>query len=357
MEPTALSLNQRQYVEAVIAALPHLADAVAAIPLDCQVKAFEAAERSYLRTFRQLGLPGPETWASSIMRRLRRRVREAGLTEQDKLKKLYEQLSANECLETAPGHSFNINDTALSGEQKNIGKEGEFDKLKLHADDEIWQEHKSIGGGGEFDNLKLHQQLSADDEVGQEQKNVGRKGHELHEQLSADEQIGQARSFHTYDTASSGEQKDVGRELHEELSADEQAAQAHSFEIHDTASSGEQNDVGRELHEELSADEQTAHSSEIPGAASSGEQEDVGRKGEFDKLNLHEQLSADEQIGRADSIDINDAASAAEQKNVGREGAKKAAVALRMTKVLINIDEIFDGGRRVGVENVYMRKR
>ena len=54
MESTALSLKQRQYVEAVIAALPHLAEAVAAIPPDCQVKAFEAAERSYLRTFRQL---------------------------------------------------------------------------------------------------------------------------------------------------------------------------------------------------------------------------------------------------------------------------------------------------------------
>jgi hypothetical protein len=81
MESTALSLNQRQYVEAVIAALPHLAEAVAAIPPDCQGKAFEAAERSYLRTFRQLGLSGPETWTSSVMRRLRRRVREADLTE------------------------------------------------------------------------------------------------------------------------------------------------------------------------------------------------------------------------------------------------------------------------------------
>ena len=75
MKSMALSLKQRQYVEAVIAVLPHLAEAVAAIPRDCQVKAFEAAERSYLRTFRQLGLSGPETWASSIMRRLRRRVR------------------------------------------------------------------------------------------------------------------------------------------------------------------------------------------------------------------------------------------------------------------------------------------
>ena len=132
MESMALSLKQRQYVEAVIAALPHLAEAVAAIPRDCQVKAFEAAERSYLRTFRQLGLSGPETWASSIMRRLRRRVGEACLTERASLKKLYEQLSANGGLETVPGqaHSFDIHDTASSGEQKNIGREDEFDKLK-----------------------------------------------------------------------------------------------------------------------------------------------------------------------------------------------------------------------------------
>src|SRR6476661_4132916 len=103
MEPTALSLKQRQYVEAVIAALPHLTEVISAIPPECQVNAFAAAERSYLRTFRQLGLSGPETWASSIMRRLRRRVGEASLTESDKLKRLYERLSANECLETVPG--------------------------------------------------------------------------------------------------------------------------------------------------------------------------------------------------------------------------------------------------------------
>jgi hypothetical protein len=72
---------------------------------------------------------------------------------------------------------------------------------------------------------------------------------------------------------------------------------------------------------------------------------------------LHEQVSADEQIGRADRFGLNDAASSAKQRNVGREGARKAAVAPRMTKLLINIDEIFDSGRRVGVENVYMRKR
>jgi hypothetical protein len=47
MESKTLSLKQRQYVEAVIATLPHLAEAVAAIPPDCKVKAFDAAERSF----------------------------------------------------------------------------------------------------------------------------------------------------------------------------------------------------------------------------------------------------------------------------------------------------------------------
>jgi hypothetical protein len=98
------------------------------------------------------------------MRRLRRRVREAGSTERDKLKKLYEQLSANECLETVPGqrHSFDIHDTASSGEQKNIGREGEFDKLTLYQqlsnDEQIRQAYsfdtrEAASSEGEFDKL------------------------------------------------------------------------------------------------------------------------------------------------------------------------------------------------------------
>ncbi len=384
------SLKQRQYVDAVIAVLPHLAEAVAAIPPDCQVKAFEAAELSFLRTFRQLGLSGPETWASSIMRRLRRRVREACLTEKGRLRKLYEQLSTNEGLETVPGraHSFKIHDTGSSGEQKGVGREDEFDQLKLYQqlsndeqigltrsfdshDETSSRERKGIGKEGAFDKQKAQPQFSADDEVGRDQKNVGRAGQfdvlNLQEQLSIEEQIGQARSFDIHDASLSGEQTDVARESHEQFSGGDQPPQAHSFEVRDIASSEDQHDadkedVGRESGFDkikLLDDEQIAQgrSSEKPNEASSGEQEDVGRKGEFDKLNLHEQLSADEQIGRADRFGINDAASSARQKNVGREGPKTAAGALRMTQLLINVGEIFDSGRRVGVENRSMRKR
>ena len=307
MESMALSLKQRQYVEAVIAALPHLAEAVAAIPRDCQVKAFEAAERSYLRTFRQLGLPGPETWASSVMRRLRRRVREAGLTEQDKLKKLYEQLSADERIGQAYG--FNTHDTASSADQKNVGREGEFDKLKLH------------------------------------------------EQLSTDEQIGQAPSFDIHETAPSGDQM--------QLSADECLEiapwQAHSFARHEAGSSGDQKDVGREgefdklrSHEQPSADEclETVQRQALGthDAASLGEVKNHGREGAFDRLEFYEQLSADEQIGQA--RDIRDPAPSREQKNVEGEGVKKAAVALRMAEFLIRVDEIFGDARRAVAEKV-----
>jgi hypothetical protein len=127
-------------------------------------------------------------------------------------------------------------------------------------------------------------------------------------------------------------------------------------ELHGAGSSGEQKNVEREgefdklnLHEQ--ADEQIgqAHNFDTHDAASS--------EGEFERLQLREQFSAGDQVGKADSFDINDAASLGEQKDVGREGAKKAAVALRMTEILIDIDEIFGGARRAGVENIQMRKR
>ncbi len=393
MESMTFSLKQRQYVEAVIAALPHLAETVAAIPPDCQVKAFEAAERSFLRTFRQLGLSGPETWASSIMRRLRRRVGEACLTEKDRLQKLYEQLSANGGLETVPreAHSFEIHDTASSEEQKDAGREDELDKLELFRQlsghEEIGlarsfdthnetssRERKNFRKEGEFDNQKAHWQFSADDEVERKQKNVARAGRfdvlNLQAQLSIEEQIGQARSFDIHDASLSGEQTDIAGESHEQFSGGAQPPQARSFEVHDIASSehqkdAEQEEVGREggfdkikLPERLSADEQIVQrrSSEKLNAASSGEQEDVGREGEFDKLNLHEQVSADEQIGQAGRFGLNDAASSAKQKNAGRERARTAAGASRMTQLLINTDEIFDSGRRVGVEYPSMRE-
>ena len=119
----------------------------------------------------------------------------------------------------------------------------------------------------------------------------------------------------------------------------------------------------KKLYEQLSANEcleivpGQGHSFDLHDTVSSGEQKNIGREGEFDKLKLREQLSTGDQIGQADSLYINDAASSGEQKDVGREGAKKAAIAPRMTEILINIDEIFGGAQRAGVENIHLRKR
>jgi hypothetical protein len=90
--------DQKNYIEAIVVGLPHLAEAVSAIPVEYQARALEAAERSYLTTFRRLGLSEPEsqTWTSSVMRRLRRHVTEMGLTKKDKLTRLYERLAADQ---------------------------------------------------------------------------------------------------------------------------------------------------------------------------------------------------------------------------------------------------------------------
>jgi hypothetical protein len=211
MTPMALNLKQRRYVETVLAGLPHLAEAVAAIPPDRQPAAFQAAERNYLKAFRQLGLSGPQTWASSVMRRLRRRVREA---EKEKLAKLYEQLSANEhdsALPFGQARSFVPHKAALSEDQKNVGGE-------LSADEQVGEEHSFA---------------TQEAALSEDQKNMGGE-------LSADEQVGEEQSYATQEAASSEEQNVAG-----ELSADEQI-QAHSFATKEAGLSEEQKNVARE---------------------------------------------------------------------------------------------------------------
>jgi hypothetical protein len=191
--------------------LAHLAEAVAAIPPESQPAAFQAAERSYLKAFRQAELSGPQTWVSSVMRRLRRRVREA---EKEKLTRLYEQLSANEHGSAPPFgqvHSFLPHQAALSEDQKNVRGE-------LSADEQ----------GGEEHSFGTHEAASS------EEQNVGGE-------LSPDEQGGEEHSLATHEAASSEEQNVGG-----ELSPDERGGEEHSFVTHEAASSEEQKNVARE---------------------------------------------------------------------------------------------------------------
>ena len=189
------------------------------IQLDHEDARLQAAERSFLKAFRQLELSGPQTWASSVMRRLRRRVREA---EKEKLTKLYEQLSANEHRSGPPmrqAYRFDAHQTALSGEQKNKGhaaltEEQESVRTELSADEHIGQAPSST---------------TRDAAISEEQQNMGRE-------LSADKHIGQARSFITHNAALPEEQENVRTEL----SADEQISEAPSFTTDEAALSEKQ---------------------------------------------------------------------------------------------------------------------
>jgi hypothetical protein len=238
--PMALNLKQRRYVETVIAALPHLAEAVAAIPPEWQPAASQAAERSYLKAFRQLGLSGPQTWASSVMRRLRRRVREA---EKEKLTKLYEQLSAEEhgsALPFGQAHSFVPHPAALSQYRKNV--EGE---------------------------LSIDEQIGDERSFATQEAALSEYQRTVRGELSADEQISGKHSFATQEAASSEEQNVAG-----EPSANEQIGEEHSFPAQEVASSEEQNAAG-----ELSADEQMrAHSFATHEAGLSEEHKNVARE-------------------------------------------------------------------------------
>jgi hypothetical protein len=132
----------------------------------------------------------------------------------------------------------------------------------------------------------------------------------LYEHLSGNEHgsalpFGQAHSFDTGQAALSEDQKNVGKEL----SADEQIDQAHGFGPHQAALSEDQKNAAGEV-------------------------------------------AANEQIGEAHSFATHEAALSEEQKNVVRESVKKDAVALRMAKIMIKVDEIFDDGWRPMVAKV-----
>ena len=324
----ALSSKQRRYVETVLAGLPHLAEAVAAIPPDLQPAAFQAAERSFLKAFRQLELSGPQTWASSVMRRLRRRVREA---EKEKLTKLYEHLSANE-----PGSALLLRTSAQfryrSGSFIRRSKERGKRTLRRRAN---WTKRTVL----------VHNKVA----LSEDQKNVGKE-------LAADEQIDQAHGFGPQKVALSEDQNNVGKEL----SADEQIDQAHGFGPQQVALSEDQ----KHVEKEVAADEQIGRAlgfvtleaalseeQKVAGELSANEQ--IGEPHGFgphqaalseDQKNAAGEVAANEQIGEAHSFATHEAALSEEQKNLVRESVKKDAVALRMAKIMIKVDEIFDDG-------------
>ncbi len=91
--PMASSSKEAEILQATVAGIPRVAQAIAAIPTEHRAKALDTVERSYLQTIKDLGFAESAAlrWVSAVMRRLRGQVAEQGLARQ-KLKILHEEL-------------------------------------------------------------------------------------------------------------------------------------------------------------------------------------------------------------------------------------------------------------------------
>ncbi len=81
-------------LEATIAGIPRVAQAIAAVSAKQRARALKAAEQSYLRAVQDLGYGEAATqkWVSAVMFGLRMKVEEERLAERMGLKTLYEDL-------------------------------------------------------------------------------------------------------------------------------------------------------------------------------------------------------------------------------------------------------------------------
>jgi len=86
--------EEAKILEAIVAGIPHVAEAMEDVPVEQLWQALEAAESSYLRTLRQsrFSETACKKWTSAIMRRLKGHVAADGLTEDEMLRKLYEDI-------------------------------------------------------------------------------------------------------------------------------------------------------------------------------------------------------------------------------------------------------------------------
>jgi hypothetical protein len=81
-------------LEAAVAGISRVAQAIAETPPDLRAKALEAVERSYRQTVQELGYDeGPgQSWVFAVMLRLQREVKVQDLAKQKMLEALQEEL-------------------------------------------------------------------------------------------------------------------------------------------------------------------------------------------------------------------------------------------------------------------------
>ena len=96
--PRASSSQQAEILQAAVAGIPRVAQAIAAIPAEHRASAFGAAERCYMQTAKDLGGADKfaHDWASAVTLRLRAEVEQQVLANRKPLKALDEELVRTE---------------------------------------------------------------------------------------------------------------------------------------------------------------------------------------------------------------------------------------------------------------------
>ena len=101
----AISSQENQFLEIAVAAIPKIAELIAALPSEERAGALEVTERRFLRSAKEFGCAesGSQNWTAAVMRILQDRVEELVSIKQ-KLKRLHEELSVEEAAH-GPGRS------------------------------------------------------------------------------------------------------------------------------------------------------------------------------------------------------------------------------------------------------------
>jgi hypothetical protein len=93
----ASDFHELEVLQAAVAAIPRVAERIAAIPIEERATAFDAAERAYLRAAQDLLCPDEpaRNWVSAVMRSLRSHVAEQEMAT-EKLTALLHELNEAE---------------------------------------------------------------------------------------------------------------------------------------------------------------------------------------------------------------------------------------------------------------------
>ncbi len=91
------SSQAAKILQAGVAGIPRVAQAIAAIPAEHRATAFAAAERCYLQTAKDLGCADKfaQNWASAVMLQLQAQVEQRVLADRNLLKALHQGTGAD----------------------------------------------------------------------------------------------------------------------------------------------------------------------------------------------------------------------------------------------------------------------